>query len=664
MPAAILDWIDKRFPYRALLSLGRDEEIPGGASFFYALGSATLFAFLIQVVTGIWQLFYYVPTVDHAYDSLSYLRTEVDFGWLIHGLHYWGANLMSVLVGLHIIRVFTWGAYKNPRQLTWVTGVLLFFLVAGLIYTGSPLPWDEAGYWVAIVGTSILGTVPLIGSFLADVVRGGGSLGPLALSRFFTLHAAILPAAVVVLIGLHMIAFRQFGSVGPWQAEKRQTSGPFWPDQIYKDLIVSALLLVLLVFLSAYCPPPITGPADPTDTSYQPVPEWNFLFLFEALKFLPGRLEPLGTVGIPSLAVILLVGLPFYDRNPDRNPAHRPRAMGAMVLAVVVISTLTVAALRSSQSVATVASKAPEAAGKLSASAVAGQKIFESMGCTGCHKVQGQGGTIGPDLTNIATERTRSWVVAQIENPKVHDPQSIMPPYASLGSAKTDEIVDYLFSLTRGTSVTAAAATGQASGGTGAPAADPGPTPTTSSSAAAAAAAAGAHDAAAGLPAVHPGQGPPGRAATIVGSAEHGATLFAIYCATCHGHEGRGGVPNPGAATGHVPALNPISVTIRSSNPGDFAENLDRFLQHGAIPGQDGGALTMPAFGQTATLTQAEIADIEAYVMQQNGVNRAAILSPGIAPRRYFWMTAGAGAVLALLLAAGWALARGRPAAP
>ncbi|MCK6553767.1 cytochrome c, partial [Candidatus Binatia bacterium] len=179
---------------------------------------------------------------------------------------------------------------------------------------------------------------------------------------------------------------------------------------------------------------------------------------------------------------------------------------------------------------------------------------------------------------------------------------------------------------------------------------------------AAAAPAAGAGDAAAGLPAVHPAQGPPGRAATIVGSADHGATLFAIYCATCHGDEGRGGVPDPGSASGQVPALNPIAVTIRSSNPGDFAENLDRFLQHGAVPGQDGGALRMPAFGQTATLTQAEIADIEAYVMQQNGVDRAAILSPGIAPRRYFWLTAGASAALALLLAAGWALARGRAA--
>ncbi|MGE5188987.1 MAG: cytochrome b N-terminal domain-containing protein, partial [Gemmatimonadota bacterium] len=143
MASRVGAWIRERWPVDAVLRLSLDEEIPGGASYAYVFGSATLFAFAVQIVTGIWQLFYYVPTVDHAYDSVNYLRTEVPMGWLVHGLHYWGANAIIVLVGLHMARVFIWGAYKRPRELTWLTGIVLLLITAGLVFTGAPLPWDE-----------------------------------------------------------------------------------------------------------------------------------------------------------------------------------------------------------------------------------------------------------------------------------------------------------------------------------------------------------------------------------------------------------------------------------------------------------------------------------------------------------------------------------------
>ena len=186
----IWTWINDRIPVAKVLQIGLDEEIIGGSSFFYTLGSATLFVFTLQMVTGIWQLFYYVPTVDHAYDSLNFFRLFVPYGWLIHGLHYWGATAMVILVGLHILRVFIWGAYKQPRELTWTFGVILLLLTITMSFTGAALPWDERGYWATVVGTSIAGTTPVIGTGIKYLLIGGSKIGQLTLSRFFILHTA------------------------------------------------------------------------------------------------------------------------------------------------------------------------------------------------------------------------------------------------------------------------------------------------------------------------------------------------------------------------------------------------------------------------------------------------------------------------------------------
>ncbi|MEJ2628924.1 MAG: cytochrome b N-terminal domain-containing protein, partial [bacterium] len=218
----IWEWLNLRVPVAKVLQLGLDEEIPGGSSFFFTLGSATLFVFILQMITGIWQLFYYVPTIDHAYDSLNFLRLFVPYGWLIHGLHYWGASAMVILVGLHMLRVFIWGAYKKPRELTWLIGVVLLLLTIALSFTGAVLPWDERGYWATEVGTSIAGTVPLIGNTIKYFLLGGSKIGQLTLSRFFILHTAIIPGISFLFIVIHIAAFRKFGSVGPWSEEKQK----------------------------------------------------------------------------------------------------------------------------------------------------------------------------------------------------------------------------------------------------------------------------------------------------------------------------------------------------------------------------------------------------------------------------------------------------------
>ena len=185
------------------------------------------------------------------------------------------------------------------------------------------------------------GTVPLIGNFLKLLMRGGDAMGQMTLSRAFAVHVAILPALTFFFIVAHIVAFRQFGSVGPWKPRKPEKTGSFWPDQTFKDLLVVAVILVVLICLSAFVRAPITGPADPLDNSFTPKPEWNFLFLYEALKAFKGSWEWMGTVVIPALLVLLLFAVPFIDRNEKKNPFRRPVAMlsGFMFAAVILLMT-------------------------------------------------------------------------------------------------------------------------------------------------------------------------------------------------------------------------------------------------------------------------------------------------------------------------------------
>lgn len=587
---ALVRWVDERLPVRAILGLGTNETIPGGARFAYALGSATLFAFALQVVSGCIQLFYYVPTVDHAYDSLMYLRMQIPFGWLLHGLHYWGANAMVVLVGLHTMRVFVWGAYKRPRELTWLIGVALLAGTAAIMFTGAPLPWDERGYWAAEVGSSMVGTTPVIGTSLRRLLRGGEATGQLALSRFFVLHVAILPAALGVGVLLHLLAFRMFGSVGPWRAVQRREE-PLWPEQVARDVVVAALLLVLLVGLAAFEPPPITGPADPLDASYVPKPEWNFLFLYKGLQLLPGSLEALGTVGVPLLGLLLLGALPFLDRGPERDPAKRPFAMTGLVLVVGSVAALSVAGLEAPEGAAGESARPREP--QASARAQEGAALFATLGCGGCHRADG--GAL--DLSaEGARGRSPEWLAAQIRAPAEHVPGSTMPAHPQLSAAQLEALVAYLESLRSPGAPAPGATAAPPARGAGAP---------------------GAREAA-------------GRAAEIVGSAIHGATLYTIQCSPCHGEAGRS--DRADARRGNVPPLVPISRVIFSPEPEVFAAQLDRWLQHGAAPAAEHPGIEMPAFGDTDVLTQQQIADIEAYVMSRNGVARGGIVHPGIRP--------------------------------
>jgi ubiquinol-cytochrome c reductase cytochrome b subunit len=626
MGRKIWRWVNERWPLSSVLRWGLEEDMPGGTSFFYVFGSALFLTFVLQVTTGIWQLFYFTPTTDHAYDSLSYLRLQVPPGWLIHNLHRWGANLMVILVGLHMSRVFIWGAYKRPRQLTWLIGVGLVLSTLALAFTGPVLPWDQKGYWEGEVGTSMSGTIPFIGQFIQRLFRGSADMGQATLSRFFVLHVAILPGILLALIGLHLVAFRQFGISGPWDGAKRSLVGPFWPDQIFKDTVFFSLLVLLLVGLCVFIPPSFPGPLDLLATTYAPKPEWCFLFLYQSLKAFHAKLEPVGTVGIPLFVILLLLFLPFIDRSPERNPARRPVAMAGYLVFISWVIVLSIVGYYSKPGATASVSTKPSVAAtdpptQMSARAQRGAQLFHLLGCIGCHKVYGQGGTIGPDLSSgILKGKPRQWLIAQIRDPKKHDPNTIMPAFSSATARQVGDVADYLMTLEPAKAPSRPA---------------PSPAPQVK---------AAAPKPATKKEVIGP-HGSPGPAASIIGNADMGAVTFKNICEACHGPMGTDKVPNPGSDDGTVPPLNPIDRHLFSKNAQVFVDHIDRIVQHGSIPAGPNPVLHMLPFGDDHTLTQAQIANVEAYVMKLNGVNRAQLVHPGISPRLFFGLVLAAFAI-------------------
>jgi ubiquinol-cytochrome c reductase cytochrome b subunit len=642
----IWKWINDRIPVAKVLQLGLDEEITGGASYFFTLGSATLFVFILQMVTGIWQLFYYVPTIDHAYDSLNFLRLFVPYGWLIHGLHYWGATAMVILVGLHILRVFIWGAYKKPRELTWLFGVVLLLLTIALSFTGAALPWDERGYWATVVGTSIAGTTPFIGNALKYLLIGGSKIGQLTLSRFFILHTAIIPSITVLFLVAHFAAFRKYGSVGPWNEEKRKTTSDFWPEQVSKDTVVAVLLFLLLVTLAAFNPPPFTGPADPLDTTYLPKPEWNFLFLYQALKFFPGSLEKVGTVGVPTLVILIFVSLPFLDRKSKRNPLKRPFMMLGGFVFLVLLFTLTFMGYSSGTKKSEVKSKSKLISTKsikLSPAALRGKNLFNTRGCISCHTMSGNGGKIGPDLTNESQNgHTKQWIIVQLINPRSHNPKSLMPPFSMLDSTQLGNLAEFLLSPHPESVM------GSSNQNAAGPLSDlnssdnKGNNIQTSNSVS-------SNDNSNQVEADNNKQDMIGPAANMIGNVAHGTLLFQRDCESCHGTNGKGGVPNPGSLQSQVPPLNPINKSLYSKDPQTFTNNIDRIIQNGSIPKGPDPQLHMEDYGNSHALTQQEIANIEAYILNLNGINRAEIHITSFSPKEYYKIIAGTFIVISII---------------
>jgi ubiquinol-cytochrome c reductase cytochrome b subunit len=208
--AKVYSWLDERLGLTPIYNTIFDRKVPK-VNWWFTLGSASLFLFVLQAVTGIFLAVYYVPSPDHAYESIEYIMNGVAFGWLIRGIHHWGASLMVFFVFIHMLRTFYYASYKYPREITWLTGVVLLLTTLGMGFTGYLLPWNQRAYWATTVGTEIAGTAPFIGNFFLRVLRGGNDLSAVTLARFFAVHIWFLPAIIALIFGVHMYLVIRIG---------------------------------------------------------------------------------------------------------------------------------------------------------------------------------------------------------------------------------------------------------------------------------------------------------------------------------------------------------------------------------------------------------------------------------------------------------------------
>ncbi len=329
------DWLDDRSGYRKLIDGALTEPVPGGASWIYVFGSVLTFVLVLQMVTGVFLAMYYSPSATDAWASVAYIQDQVTLGWFVRGLHHYGASAMVIIAGMHLLQTAVYGAYKKPRELNWIVGCLMLSLLLAFALTGYLLPWDQTGYWATKVATGIAGTTPFIGEQLQSALQGGNEYGNLTLTRFFALHVFILPGALIALVVGHIYLFRRHGVTPRWgksAEELDRTKGWFWPDQLFRDMVASALAFGAMVGFTLWSHgASLDGPADPA-SNFDARPEWYFRPLFQALKYFEGSMETVVALGLPAVIGGFLIGLPFLDRKPERDPRRRLVWLGALGL--------------------------------------------------------------------------------------------------------------------------------------------------------------------------------------------------------------------------------------------------------------------------------------------------------------------------------------------
>lgn len=397
------DALDERTGFRRILRFLLHHRVPGGARTAYVFGSALLFTFGIQVITGITLATVYSPSVTDAWGSVYYIQNHMTLGWLVRGIHHFGSSAMIVLCVLHMTQVLWFGAYRAPREGNWLTGVAMLLVVLGFGLTGYLLPWDQKGYWATQVATSIMGGTPG-GGVLQALLQGGAEYGNATLTRFYGLHVFVLPATLGLFLVLHLGLFFRHNVTPPPRlsdAEVDRKAQPFHPYQVLLDLLFALIVIAVLVALTVAVGVSLEAPADPAG-AYEARPEWYFLFLFQLLKYFEGPMVLVGTVILPTLALIFLFAVPFLDRRQDRSRA-RPSLKVlvpyvAMMLGVGVLTLLAVFNDSSSESFQEGRAKADAEATRAAELAELGgidaqgrvvlfsaEKLFHSAGCSSCH---------------------------------------------------------------------------------------------------------------------------------------------------------------------------------------------------------------------------------------------------------------------------------------
>jgi ubiquinol-cytochrome c reductase cytochrome b subunit len=466
---AVGRWLEARLKLRESLLPVLEHPIPRGAAgpmgWWYIFGSASLTLLLIQIVTGIGLAMAYVPAADKAYDSLLALNYDQPLGWFLRALHYYAGSGMVVLVLAHMTQVFLHGAFKYPRELTWIVGVILLLCTMGMFFTGQILRWDPDAYWGLAVGGSMAGRVPVLGPWLVELLLGGPIIGGDSLSRFYALHVFVIPGALLFFLVVHLWLVVKCGVSEPpvpgqqvdpktYDAKYHQelkTGVPFLGDAMRKDAFFSALAVVVVVVIAAVVGP--KGPNDPPDPTLgeaNPRPEWPFLWLFGLLSLSPESAETFIMLVFPVLLIGVLFLVPFVSNRGERAPSRRPVAVLAVVVIYTVLAALTYQGVTSHWSPKMSAWSGDPIPDNLvrgrSPLELQGAVIFQNKNCRNCHALEGRGGRRGPDLTTVGTRLTRDQLIDQVSNGTPGGGN--MPAYGKqINAAEMAALADFLVSL-------------------------------------------------------------------------------------------------------------------------------------------------------------------------------------------------------------------------
>jgi ubiquinol-cytochrome c reductase cytochrome b subunit len=450
-------WFDDRAGFSDYVVPLLTHVVPRDARWWYVFGSATLTAFIVQVLTGICLAMSYVPGGDEAYESLKYITEQAPFGNLLRGMHYYGASAMITLAVIHLVQVYLHATYKYPRELNWMSGVVLLFVVLGMGFTGQLLRWDANGVWSVVVGAEMAGRAPIVGPQIAHFILGGDTVGGSTLSRFFVMHVFIVPGVIFAGIALHLLLLLRHGvsempnpeqPVDPatykqdYEERLSRTGVSFWPHAIWRDAVFSAFVVAIIVGCALVIgPPALTSPPDPSSIQANPMPDWYFWWYFATLSLLPPGLETWVILGLPVVAFLTLFCLPLISNKGDRAPSKRPWALGVVIAAFTAFVVLTIYAYYEPWSPDFGVPPLPaKVVGAESGPIAEGAALVHSKGCLYCHDIDGYGGHRGPELSKIGRLLTRDDLIIRINNGGYN-----MPAFAgTITSAELDLIVGFL----------------------------------------------------------------------------------------------------------------------------------------------------------------------------------------------------------------------------
>jgi ubiquinol-cytochrome c reductase cytochrome b subunit len=462
--AAIAEWFDHRLQLAAPIRDAVEHPVPRNtASWWYVFGSAALTVFFLQLATGILLALVYVPSADEAWNSLQALNHQVAFGWFVRGLHGWGSNFMVAIVLIHMVQVFLFGAYKYPRELTWIVGVFLLLTTLGMAFTGQIMRFDQDAYWGLGIGASIASRVPVAGSAIVTLMLGGPIIAGATLSRFFALHVFVVPGTLIVLVGLHVLMVLKLG-INEWPMPGRlvkrtsyereyheltTTEGaPFLPYAIWKDLFFAAFVVIAVGGCAWYFGPfGPTGRPDPTIIQTVPKPDYFFLWLYALLSLLPPSLETPALLIGPVVAIAALLLLPLLAGEGEKSWKRRPIAVLTVLLLALTLGTFTHLAGYAPWSPHMNAWSGDPVPERLLRGTTALQRqgalVFQAKQCRNCHALGDSGGERGPRLDSVAVRLTQDQLIRQVIQGGGN-----MPAYGNnLSPAETTALVAFLETL-------------------------------------------------------------------------------------------------------------------------------------------------------------------------------------------------------------------------